>query len=549
MRTVEAHDAAAERWDAIVAGTGIGGATLGFALAQSGWRVLFCEKGRARGGDDLAGEYAESFFAAPAYPTRDHADTLRRAGRWADEIEDVSASRRRSFVPFIGSGVGGSSALYGMAMERLFPIDFEPARSHAAGTGASLPDAWPISYEDLAPFYSAAERLYRVRGTADPLRADRSELLPAPPFTRAGTLLAQQFASRGLHPYRLPSACEYVEGCQSCQGYLCAKDCKNDSVRVCLAPALERHAAALIDECEVVRLVARGRTVDHVECRRRGQSLTLRARVVFLAAGALATPGILLRSVSEAWPTGLGNESRLVGRHLMRHLVDLYAVEVEGGEGSDNRVKEVALNDFYAKDGIKLGSVQSFGRFPPLEVVRQALLHDIRESAFRWALPFVRLGNPIIHRELAQLIERRFTLATTLEDLPYAHNRVEASGAAGSGIALNYRLAAYERDRTVRFRSLMKEALAPLRYKLIGQVEKNERIAHACGTCRFGDDPRMSVLDRNCRAHGLDNLYVVDSSFFPTSGGTNPSLTIAANALRVAGKVSAASDLRATTAP
>jgi choline dehydrogenase-like flavoprotein len=540
MRTLETDEAAAERWDAIVVGTGVGGATLGHALARAGWRVLFCEKGRARGVGEHVGDYAESFFAAPAYPSPEHADTLRRAGRWAEEIEDASTSRRRRFVPFIGSGVGGSSALYGMAMERFFPSDFEPGRTHAAGTGADLPADWPIAYEELAPFYAAAERLYRVRGTADPLRADRPELLPAPPLTRAGAGLARHFESHGLHPYRLPSACEYVDGCRSCQGFLCPNDCKNDSVRVCLRPAIEEYGAALLDECEAVRLIASRRTVDAIECRLGDRLVTLRARMVFVAAGALATPALFLRSASETWPAGLANESGLVGRNLMRHLVDLYAVEVNDAGESDNRVKEVAMNDFYERDGLKLGTVQSFGRFPPLDVVMQALLNDVRESAFAWAVPFVRLGAPLVRPELVKLIERRFTLATTLEDLPYAHNRVELAAGAQDRIALSYRPGGYELDRATRFRALVKEALAPLRFRFIAQADKNERIAHACGTCRFGDNPRASVLDRNCRAHGLDNLYVVDSAFFPTSGGTNPSLTIAANALRVATAVGAA---------
>jgi choline dehydrogenase-like flavoprotein len=121
-----------------------------------------------------------------------------------------------------------------------------------------------------------------------------------------------------------------------------------------------------------------------------------------------------------------------------------------------------------------------------------------------------------------------------VEDLPYPHNRVELSQGGDRSVAIRYRPGDYERRRVERMRSLMKGALAPLRYRRIDETGNNRRIAHACGTCRFGDDPRASVLDRNCRAHGLDNLFVVDSSFFPTSGGTNPSLTIAANALRVA---------------
>ena len=549
MHTLEPHDAAAERWDALVVGTGMGGATLGHSLARAGWKVLFCEKGRAPRADALKGEYAETFFSPPAHPSAAHGDVLRRAGRWTDVVDDISGGRPRRFIPFIGSGTGGSSALYGMAMERFFPVDFTPGRGHPRIDGANAPDDWPVAYEEMAPFYASAERLYGVRGGADPLRPDAAALRPAPPYTAGGERLARQFEAQGLHPYRLPTACEYVPGCQSCQGYLCPKDCKNDSARACLTPALAEHGAALIDECEVVRLRASRRAVEAVECRHRGVPLALRARFVFLAAGALATPVLLLRSASPEWPGGLANESGLVGRNLMRHLVDLYAVDV--GTPADSRVKELAFNDLYWRDGVKLGTVQSFGRFPPLEVVMQALFNDVREGALPWMLPLMRLAGPLMRPELTRLIERRVTLATTLEDLPYATNRVAPSAGNAGGIALEYRPGAYELDRTQRFRELMRAALAPLAFRQIPQAQKNERIAHVCGTCRFGEDPHTSVLGPDCRAHGLENLYVVDSSFFPTSGGTNPSLTIAANALRVAMGLAAAplDGAAAATAP
>jgi choline dehydrogenase-like flavoprotein len=144
------------------------------------------------------------------------------------------------------------------------------------------------------------------------------------------------------------------------------------------------------------------------------------------------------------------------------------------------------------------------------------------------------MAMPVIRPQLNRLIETSITLAATLEDLPYTDNRVMAGRGGRAKILLQYRIHADDRRRLAIFRKLMKEVLRPLSYRVLPQADSNERIAHACGTCRFGDDPRTSVLNRNCRAHGLDNLYVVDSSFFPTSGGTNPGLTIAANALRVA---------------
>ena len=532
MRLSDVREVAAAPWDAIVIGTGMGGATFGYALASSGWKVLFCEKGLARGAEDIAGQYPESLFDAKVQLRSEHAQVLRRAGRCSDSIED--RSKARSFVPFIGCGAGGSSALYGMAMERLFPADFTPAASHHDATGATHPDAWPISYDELAPHYGAAERLYRVRGGQDPLRADSADLAPPPPFTAAAASLIRHLEARGLHPYRLPCACEYVADCQTCQGFLCQNDCKNDSARVCLKPALERHGAVLVDDCEVVRLRASRRTVDTVECLVRGSPVSLKGRIVVLAAGALVTPVVLLRSTSADWVDGLANGSGLVGRNLMRHLLDLYALQPPDGPASDNRAKELAFNDFYLRDGTKLGTVQSFGRLPPVDMVLQSLLEDVRAGRLRWGTPVARGALTLLRPGLERLIGERMILAATMEDLPYSDNRVEPSGNRPRGIAMRYEVRTYERSRIARFRSMMKAALKPLRFRLLGQIDRNERIAHACGTCRFGDDPSSSVLDRNCRAHELDNLYVVDSSFFPTSGGTNPSLTIAANALRVA---------------
>lgn len=535
----DATDLSQTTWDVLVVGTGMGGATLGYALARADMKVLFCEKGRSHLArpDALSGEYAETFFPAGGAPTRAHADTLLRAGRFADEMEDVSRARPTVFIPFIGCGTGGSTALYGMALERLFPANFTPRAMHPGAEGSSVPEAWPISYEDLAPYYDAAEELYRVRGERDPLRGAPSgpALLPPSDVTAPAKALSDFLAGKGLHPYRLPIACDAAAGCQSCQGYLCPKPCKNDSARICLEPAVSRHGAVLLDECEVVKLRASKRGVQLAECVRRGQPLTLRARLFVLAAGALNTPLLLLRSAGPDWPHGLANESGLVGRNLMRHLVDLYLIAPEGRRRSvENRFKEIAFNDFYQSQGRKLGSVQSFGRLPPAAVMYDALVKDIADAGYRWLTPLLGLARPVLDRVLGDLADRRLALASTLEDLPYEDNRVALPVAAGRAPSIRYRIRPYERERVRVMRELMRNTLHPYRFSLVKQAEHNQRLAHACGTCRFGSDPTRSVLDPRCRAHGLENLYVVDSSFFPSSGGTNPSLTIAANALRVA---------------
>ncbi|WP_198119090.1 GMC oxidoreductase [Massilia rhizosphaerae] len=525
-----------QNWDAVVVGTGMGGATLGYALARAGRRVLFLEKGSAS--PDLVGRYAEDDFPRPEAPQPAHRDILARAGRYPDQIVDRSTPRTQRFVPFIGSGAGGSSALYGMALERFFPSDFAAADHYRASPGADLPPRWPVAYDELAPYYDKAEQLFRVRGTADPLRADgqREHLLPSPPMTPGSAELFGVFEARGLHPYRLPLACEFVDGCSGCQGYLCGRACKNDAGRICLQPAVRDHGARMLDDCDVVALEADAHRVTGVVCERGGSRFTVRAPLVVLAAGALETPRILLGSASGAWPQGLANGSGLVGKYLMRHHVDLYLVEPKLKGAFDNRQKELAFNDFYVLDGQKLGSVQSFGRLPPPATLAASVADDLRQGPLPWTAPLFELAKPFVTPVLDGLVHRRMALAATLEDFPYADNRVEPARADAqhARLAIEYRVRDADRARIAAFRARMREVLSGYRFKLIEQAENNQRVAHVCGTCRFGDDPAQSVLDRNNRAHGLANLYVVDSSFFPSSGGTNPSLTIAANALRVA---------------
>ena len=527
-------------WDAIIIGIGMGGATLGYALARGGQRVLFCERGLTPGdgADTLRGGYAETHFAHDQAPQPAHAPVLARAGRYQQQLDDCSKPRRNTFIPFIGAGAGGSTALYGMALERFFPADFNPRRAFPDAPENALPDAWPITYAELAPYYEAAETLFRIRGSADPLRSDeaRSHLMTPPPLTPVAAELFAFFKGKQLHPYRLPMACEFVPGCSGCQGYLCANNCKNDANRMCLAPAIAKHGARLLDGCEVRRIEAGPDTASAVFCHWRGRDITLRAKTIVLAAGALESPRILLASSSPAWPDGLANRSGQVGKNLMRHHIDLYLIEPKLKGEFDNRQKEFAFNDFYQADGQKLGSVQSFGRLPPAPVLAASLTDDLRQGPLPWVAPLFSLVKPFVKPALRKMVERRLILATTIEDLPYADNQISVAAAddGASRLTMHYRVREHDQARIDAMRALMKATLKPYAFSLIKQAENNQRIAHACGTCRFGDDPRDSVLDKNNRAHGLQNLYIVDSSFFPSSGGTNPSLTIAANALRVA---------------
>lgn len=523
-------------WDVVVVGTGMGGATLGHALSKAGWRVLFCEKGRSTlpNAPALRDIYPETCFA-----TNEESETelMCAAGRFSQVIEDLSGDKPKHFVPFIGSGTGGSSALYGMVLERFFPADFEPAHHYPYTLDSVLPQYWPIQYADLAPFYELAERLYGVRGERDPLRAEAtlSPLGTFPPMSGAAREIAEQFKNQGMHPYQLPQACEYTPGCRGCQGFLCGAACKNDSARTCLEPALTHFGAKLLDECEVVKVEANRERVTDLVCRRHGKEFCLKARVFVLAAGALATPALLLRSLSADWPNGVANRSGQVGRNLMRHYIDLYAVFPKHRPERGGNAKEFGCNDLYLAGDGKFGAIQSFGKMPPGSMIADELQHDLRENLHPAAAAAFRLIKPFVRPIFDHVFSRALVIATIIEDLPYADNCVLPSSNTNPGrITIRYRVHPAEADRIKLMRLRMKALLPPYRHLLIKQAENNQRIAHACGTCRAGIDPATSVVDANNRAHGLANLYIVDASFFPSSGGTNPALTIAANALRVA---------------
>ncbi|WP_422746631.1 GMC oxidoreductase [Mycobacterium sp. WMMD1722] len=531
----DVHDAERTVFDVIVIGTGMGGGVLGHRLAASGRRVLFVEKGRSTlpgAPDTIRAAVPESAEPQAARSVAAYRDALARAGRSTDEVEDISGRFPKRFTPFIGSGTGGSSALYGMVCERFFAQDFTPRQNFADPGDSTVPEAWPVSYEELAPWYAQAERLLGVRGQPDPLRPEAAAVgLPAaPPFSPDNQPLVDYLTDRGLHPYHLPMACDYTAGCVTCQTYLCDRGCKNDAARNCVLPAVTEYGAHLLTDCRALHLAADRRRVNEVICAHQGRSLTLRARVVVLAAGALATPLLLLASRSGQWPRGLANSSDLVGRNLMRHLLDPVEIWPQPDSAITDANKEIGLNDFYFHQGQKYGTVQSFGAIPPMEWLVN------RPGAQGRAL---RLMTPVVRRVYERFFTGGLVLAAMMEDLPYLDNRVLPPDPAGGRphARIHYRLHANEIERHGAFMRLFHELLSPFRSRSLGSGRNNANLGHVCGTCRFGTDPATSVLDAHNRAHELDNLYVVDTSFFPSSAGLNPSLTVAANALRVAGHI------------
>jgi choline dehydrogenase-like flavoprotein len=547
------EDPGAIEWDVAVIGTGMGGAVAGYGLAKLGRRVLFIEKGlllhgKFQGQDAGSVKLDESLLAqAQLSDSADERPEARlRTGQWPLRLQGKTSFGKLEFFAPLGCGSGGSTSLYAAGLERFFPVDFRPRANFPDVKDSTLPENWPITYEDLLPFYTQAEELFRVRGTQDPLAQGEGAMLREPPgLSPRDQHFFESFGRLGLHPYRVHVGFEFVEGCAECAGGLCPRGCKNDSGRICLLPAMEKYGASILPQCEVLRLDSGKSEVREIRCRRNGGELSIRAKMVVLAAGAFMTPVLLLNSKSDAWPDGLANRSGLVGRNLMLHASDFIAVKPTKRLSPVGPQKSLAFNDFYCSEGEKLGTFQTAGAAVSPGQIMQ-FMRDVAERDPTW---WKKLASPkpVWWRKLSSPVVRLIALAayylfnfknaavwaSIIEDLPYYDNRVIADPHARNGMRFEYRYTEELKSRVQSLRRRLAKALGPHRM-IVLSGENNINYGHVCGTCRFGDDPEASVLDKNNRAHDLSNLYIVDASFFPSSGGTNPSLTIAANALRVA---------------
>lgn len=480
-----------KKWDYVIIGTGMGAGPIGLKLVQAGFSVLFLEKGIAAGASSK-GQFAELL---PTKSKVDAAEQLKNAGRWSESITDRTHSSEKKLIPFMGSGVGGSSALYGAVLERFKPSDFK---------------TWPVSYQAFVDYYEKAEKLFRVRQPAEFRHPENR-------------ILNRDLIARGMHPYHLPLANEDKAECSGCQSFLCAKGCKNDSRRICIDEAVQKYGATVMTNCTVERVAVAGRRAVSVKAKQGDDVMFIEARNIILAAGALMTPVILQNSQIES-------PSNLIGRNLMRHYVDLYALRIEVDDEKLS-TKELGFNDYYSDEGVNLGTVQSFGRLPPVGVLIAQMQKDILTSFGVVVGSLFSLVKPLMKFVLKKVTARRLVMTSIIEDSPQFENRVWSEDGK---LCISYRISPADLERIELMRSKLKALFKSYKVLFIKAAEKNEMLAHVCGTCKMGLDPETSVVDTENRLHGYENIYVVDSSFFPTSGGTNPALTIAANSLRVA---------------
>ena len=511
----------ADTFDVIIVGSGAGGATLAQRLAPTGKKILILERG-----EHLPRE-AENWDSKAVFI--DH--RYRTKEQWYDK-------RGKPFVPNTHYWVGGNTTFYGAALMRLRRNDFEEVR-HKGGISA----AWPIRLEDLAPYYTEAETLWRVHGArgVDPTEAGDEPPYACPPITNDPGIerLKVHFENQGWRPFSLPLGVNLDEAhpvtsacirCKTCGGYPCLLKAKSDARTLAVEPVLGQPNVTLLTGRKVVRLETdgSGKTVTEVVCETEHGEERWGGDIVVLAAGAVNTACVLLGSANAAHPNGLANGSDQVGRNYAFHTLTAM-VSLTAAVEDINFPKTIAVNDFYWKDP-RGGFDFPMGHIQLLEYMSGKTLEGQVSDWLPPALVPDVFMNAMAHRMLSFLV--------ISEDLADPNNRVKL-GSDGR-ITLDYTHNNLEgHDRLVKTLQAALDGFTDHAHPLSQHHFELDSLlplygtAHQVGTTRFGADPKSSVLDINCKAHQLDNLYVVDSSFFVTSAAVNPTLTIVANAMRV----------------
>jgi choline dehydrogenase-like flavoprotein len=497
-------------WDVVIIGSGAGGGTLAQRLAPTGKRILLLERG-----DFIARERAN-------WDVHEVVDKGRyRADETFLDRED------KPFRPFTHYCVGGNTKMYGAALLRMRESDFRET-PHFDGISAG----WPLDYRDFAPYYAQAEQLYSVHGQrgTDPCEPPGSEPYPHGPLPHEPRIaeLARGLSGVGLRPFPIPLGVRLPQDSVGSHarmnltlfdGFPDPTECKADAHVVAVNQALAHPNVRLWTGAYVSRLLTStsGREVSEIVVQRGPETLHVRAHIVVVACGAIQSAALLLRSQNASHPDGLANDTGMVGRHYMSHNNGALIAYSGDVPNRSEFQKTFAITDYYhgAPDSpYPLGLIQLMGRSDP---------STLRDS----------FANVLPDHSVEDLALHTVDFWLTAEDLAKPDNRVTLTSNGTLRIA---------------YQKTNREAYARLKRALIDKLEQAEPntrhafagyeldvsgVSHQCGTLRFGRDPRSSVLDVNCKAHALDNLYVVDASFFCSSGAVNPSLTIMANALRV----------------
>ncbi|MBS1669007.1 MAG: GMC family oxidoreductase [Bacteroidetes bacterium] len=501
------------QYDIIIIGTGAGGGTLAHALSNSGKKILILERGTYLPREKENWDSIEVF----------HHDRYHTKEVWKTNDE-------KDFHPQTGYWVGGNTKVYGAALFRLRERNFESVAHYDGVT-----PEWPLKYTDFEPYYTEAEKLYNVHGLMgeDPTEPFRSSEFPNPPISHEPRIqeIHDELKKNGYHPFRLPIGVRMNEQdmlnsacirCDTCDGFPCLIHAKADSDINCVRPSLISDSnITLMTEMKATKLItdASGKTIISVEAERGDEKFSFTADIFVVAAGAINSAVLLLKSANDKHPQGLANSSGMLGRNLMKHH-NAAMLAISTKLNPTKFQKTLAVNDFYwGDDNFKfpMGHVQLMGKSNKDQLSPDA--------------PFFTPGLV-----LDEMANHSVDWWFTSEDLPLAENRVTIKN---DQIYLQYNetnMQGFNRLKD-KWADILKQVdnvshLVPHSMYLKKNIP-TEGLAHQCGTCRFGNDPKTSVLDINCKTHDTDNLYVVDGSFFPSSGAVNPSLTIIANALRV----------------
>jgi choline dehydrogenase-like flavoprotein len=488
-------------WDMIVIGSGAGGGTFAYACATAGRSVLVLERG-------------SKYFLRQAQ--HDEQEMLIDKGPYEPRPVWMNGLPRRLYI---GAVLGGGTSLYGAALLRPSEDDFRPGRHYGARIPREIWD-WPISYDALEPFYTEAEKLYAVSGPDNddfgPLHKPRHGY-PRPPLP-LGAINRQIIdanRARGLKPFRLPLAVDFASclQCGVCPGYICLNGSRQSSGHLLHRAIARGSRLELLTgvEAEHLEWDGTGKVVGvHVRDVSTGQAQIHRAKMYALAAGAIGSPVVLLRS---------GITRPLIGRNYMMHLSPIAFGLFRRRTGADESfIKQLGFTDFYYGTPSyrhKLGLIQSLP-VPGPKMIAKAASRSLPQSI------------------IAPLRRRMVPLVGIVEDLPNPTNRVRLG--RGNRIELRHEFGAYDIERGQKFGLFMRRILknAGAACSWVKRFPSEEHVAHQCGTLRFGKDPAHAVVDPECRLFGSPNLFVVDGSVFPTSLGVGPALTIMANALRVA---------------
>ena len=503
-------------FDVVIIGSGAGGGTLARHLAPSGLKILVLERG------DFLPQEPQNWDAAEVF----------QKGRYVSK--DVWHDKHgKPFQPGSHYFVGGATKMYGAAHFRLRQQDFEQL-THFDG----ISPAWPLRYSDFEPYYQRAEEMYHVHGQRgeDPTEPPCSGAYPHPPIAHEPRIqqLVDDLRGAGLHPFHAPTGVMLDEAnmafsrcrkCNCCDGFPCLVHAKSDADVLGIRPALAAPNVSLLTRAHVRRLEtdASGRSVQAVQLERDGQPMTVRGDVVVVSCGAANTARLLLMSANDKHPRGLANSSDQVGRNYMFHNSKAM-VALAHEPNTTVFQKTISINDWYLGDAdfdYPMGNIQMTGKTNGTIMKGYAPLETFLMPG--WSMD--------------KIAEHALDFWISSEDLPDPNNRVtiDGEGQIHLSYTLNNQTAAqrlYGRLTGLLDQLYLKNHLVERQFYIKSEMSI-AAVGHQAGTCRFGDDPATSVLDINCKAHDLDNLYVVDTSFMPTIGAVNPSLTAIANALRV----------------